>query len=171
MQQLMKTLKNDSVLKLVDQLESITQDLPHLPKGIVDFLVKINPWLAAVGGLLLVLGSFNFIQIGLTSPTRTMALLMPDAFAISPTYYLLSGILMMILAFMSGLAFAPLKAQSFDGWLIMFWMIGIYLVDSIIGIAYGVENIFMTLLGLAIGIYILFELKPAYSDKGTAKKS
>ena len=72
------------------------------------------------------------------------------------------------------MAFAPLKLKAQRGWDLLF-------LASLINIVYGVAQIFisgrgvgdfiLSLIGTAIGLYLLFQVKDYYGKKGSASSA
>ncbi len=122
------------------RLEAIFEKLPHLPKGIVRFLVKIMPWLALIGGIMMILG--GVAAIGL--------------FMVRSILNLISGVILV-------LAFKPLRARESKGWMYMFWVaiIGLVEVVFVLVTVSGVSFV-GALVWQIIGFYLLFEMKKSY---------
>lgn len=157
MQQLLDTMSNKEVMKLISQLQDTFKGAPHLPKGLTDVLVKIAPYLAAIGGIFSILGGLQMI-FGMNTAYEMLATL-----GISNNYRYISGIEQIIVGALGVWSYTYLKAQSMTGWLMMFWSMIIYTVFSIISVFFfGYATLIGLVIGLLIGMYVLFELKPYY---------
>lgn len=158
MQQLLDTMSNKEVMNVIKQIEDGHRGLPHLPKGITEFLVKVAPYLAAIGGVLSILGGVQML-VGMNSAYSMM-----EAIGISSNYRYVSGLEQLIVGALSLWSYKYLKAQSMTGWLMMFWSMIIYTIFAIISIFFfGYSSLVGVVIGLLFGTYVLFELKPHYS--------
>jgi hypothetical protein len=161
MQQVIDSLTSKSVRDAIDQIAPTFKSAPHLPAGFVSFLANIAPWLAALGGVLGVLSGLSLISEGM----GWQASLLMQFAGISPAYFLVIGLLQIVAAAIMLLAFKPLKDRKIEGWILMFWNMAISVLQSIVGVAFGlgVASLIGAAIGLAIGLYIMFEMKQEYS--------
>jgi hypothetical protein len=148
-------LTGQEAMDFVKKIEDPFKSLPHLPKGLVEFFVKIAPWLAIIGAVLgLVAGPLVGILGGIGS-----------LFSLSPIFLIWTvatvvfTLLNSVLLFM---AFKPLKEREMKGWMLLFWSNIIGIVEGVLGLLINQSSIVGTLLGIVIGLYILFEMKPLY---------
>lgn len=144
---------------LVAQIEEPFRKLPHLPQGLVNFLVSIAPWLVGLGGLFSLFGGISSI---LNSSNSAMWGWVAPLVQINPTYFILTGIVSILMGILYLLAFAPLRRREIEGWLFMFWAAILGIVQSLIGVAFAFTNIVGVVIMTLIGFYILFELKKEY---------
>lgn len=165
MQALMAQLTGDAAKKVVTPLEGIFADLPHLPKGVVEFLVKVAPWLVALGGVLSVLSAINMLQLAMNPFGGVMGRFMAEFVQINPLYYWITAVVGVLNGGLAFLAFKPLRERKLDGWMLLFWMEMLGVASSVVSIVLVRGGIVMTVIGLLIGFYILFEVKPAFKGK------
>lgn len=151
-------------VKFIDQVRPTFKNLPHLPQGVIEFLVKIAPWLAGLGGIV---GVFSGLGMMSNSLGFGMSWLSQLA-GISPVYYLLSGLLQLVGGGILLLAFNPLKNRTHAGWLLMYWSVIVSTVQSLLPIVFisgaFVSSLIGVAIGLAISLYFLFELEAAYKN-------
>jgi hypothetical protein len=159
MTQLINSLTSKKVTDAIDQMAPPFKNLPHLPKGVVDFLVSVSPWLAVVGGALSALSGLQLLSSGMGMRSSWWM----ELAGVSPTYFLVTGIIQLLSAAVLLLAFKPLQMKQKAGWVLMFWSMALSVVQMLAGVAlgYGVSVVGMVL-GLAIGLYLLFELRSSY---------
>lgn len=156
-------LTNKQAQGYVKPLEDIFKNLPHLPKGLVDFLVSITPWLAGLAGILSILGGLSSV-----SGQQRVNRFMSNLIGISNTYWLLSGIISIIVGVLLLLAFSHLRNKKIEGWMLLFWADILGVIHSVLAIVYLNSSLVGTIISVLIGFYILFEIKPAYK-KGVVK--
>jgi hypothetical protein len=160
MQALLDNLTGKEAMNLIATVEQPFKNVPHLPKGLMDFLVKIVPWLAGLGGIMNIVSALEMFN-NAVNPRSTFSLL-ADLVSVNPTYYWVAGVLSLLSGALLLMAFKPLQARAFKGWVYLFWV-------NMLGIAMSVASIFLisgswvgTVVGILIGLYILFEFKPYY---------
>ena len=131
-------------------------NLPVLPRSVTDLIVKIAPWLALVGGILMLLvtvpGTLLLLAL---SPVAAMG-----GGALGYVATILDLVISAVAAVMSILAFVPLRARKLGGWTLMFWSSVLYAVSGLLPLSFG--GLIGALLGLAISLYLLFQIKPYY---------
>lgn len=127
----------------------IYSKLPNLGIELRDFIVKILPLLALIGGILMTLASIAevlgtpFISVfTLGKSTLIQTLFLTGAIG------LVQGILMIS-------AFKSLKKKTLKGWKLMFWSQILWIISSLISLSPSV------LLGLVF-LYPLFQVKSEY---------
>jgi hypothetical protein len=162
----MEKMSNPKAMELVNQLEKTFKKAPHLPKGLVDFLGSISPWLALLGGVLGILASLSMLSAA-AGLSRFMgsAYMMGYYSSFNLAYFAVAGISELIVSVLLLLAFKPLQAKSQTGWLLMFWIQVINIVSMVIEVVLGGSSIIGLVLGAAIGMYVLFEMKPYFTGK------
>lgn len=160
MPQYLSMLTDAKARALVVKVEEPFKKVPHLPQGIVDFLVTIAPWLVGLsglvslfGGISSILNSNNFATWGLVAPL----------IQINPMYFILTGIVSILMGVLYLMAFSPLRQRALEGWMYLFWGLVLGIVQSLIGIAFNFGNVVGLVVGTLIGLYILFEIKKEYS--------
>ncbi len=160
MSSLFDRLTDDQSLGFIAKMENTFKDLPHLPKGLVEFFVKIAPWLTIIFAILIVV----FGPIGAILSVFTLLSLNPLLFITT----LGSVIIALITAVLYFMAFNPLKARELKGWIYLFWAEMLGVVTALLGLLSGSFTV-GTIVGLLIGFYVLFEMKPFYNGKVSAK--
>jgi hypothetical protein len=162
MNTIVAVLTGKSVTRIIDKLASAFKGLPHLPKGMVNFLVSVAPWLAGLGGVLGTISGLKLLGNWLGWGAKWWLQLA----GLSPTYFLLIGLLQLLGGIVLLLAFNPLKERQLTGWTLLFVNMAIGLTQSLVALVYTYMaggSLLGTLLGLVIGLYFLFEVKGAYA--------
>lgn len=132
---------------VVTSLEKIFKGLPHLPENVREILVKIAPWLALIFGVLGVLvgiGAMGFSPLALFGGVRTGMMV----FA--------TGLLTIASSVLMLLAYPGLSKKSYKGWTFLFWAEALNAVYAVLTVSVG------SVLGVLIGLYLLFEVKRYY---------
>lgn len=158
-------LTSKQVRKLVTQLEPTFKTLPHLPKGLVDFIVSVAPWLVGLGGVLGILAGLGMI----TSAVGFSSSFWMNVRGVTLTHMLVLGVLQLLSAGILLLAFSRLKDKQYTGWLLLFCHLGLGIVQQAVTVLFSFGSIYMgsllwTVVGVLLGLYILFEVKSKYSD-------
>lgn len=159
-----EVLMNESFLKLVDQVEDNLKGVPHLPEGIIKPLLKVIPWLALIGGIFNITGSFSNISFGLGNSVYNSEW-MTYFTGIPREYFLLTGILSLISGVLMLMAFKPLKEMQYYGWVISAWNVTLSLIGMVIGLLMSVGGVGTALFSGALSVYLLFEFKSSYTKK------
>ena len=155
--------------------ENFFKSWPQLPKGFVDWLSKNVYWLALVGGILsLLVGVIGLIGLPTTLSASSTLDDFARAFGVSTQLswqFKFSAVVSVVQSLVSGvlllLAYTPLKAMKASGWKFLYW--NALLVWSL-NIIYALItiNIFSIVLNVvfgAIGLWILFSIRPAFNKK------
>ena len=131
-------------------------NLPSLPRSISDILVKFGPWLSLIGGILMLLvtvpGTLFLLAL---SPLAAMG-----GGSLGYVGLILDLIISAVGAVMSILAFRGLRARTLGGWTLLFWATILYAVAGLLPLS--ISGIIGAVLSAAIGLYILFQVKPYY---------
>lgn len=144
-----KFLAKDPFIGLQKQASGLYDSLPDLPSSWVNFLVKIAPVLAIIGGVFSLLGALPMFGLG------TMAL--PFLMVGKSTALYIMGVLSIITGVMLLSAVKPLKDRRKIAISILFWSSVLNTIGSLmINLALG------PILGLVIGFYFLFQVQPRY---------
>ncbi len=180
----------DVLKKLEKELDKIyNKDLPELPKGAKQFLIKYFPWISLIGAVGVFWASYDlwnwghyfynyttylnniYGAYGVNTPVRTnqMTLMVWIALIV----YIIEGLFYLF-------AFTGLKKQKKNGWNMLFYGL---LVNVIYGIVliftnYGGFGTFLGyLIASAIAGYFIFQVRSAYihtpktnEDSNQAKK-
>ncbi|PIP74510.1 MAG: hypothetical protein CO135_03405 [Candidatus Levybacteria bacterium CG_4_9_14_3_um_filter_35_16] len=142
-----------SLLKTLDESYIKT---PALPKQWKDLLVNFAPWLALLGGIILVFGAISLLGLGsFLSPFAMLTGV--GAFAVT---WLIAAILLLVGGLMELLAFSPLKARKEKGWNLMFYALLLNALSSVVRL--NISDIVMAILGFLIGYYFLYQVKSSY---------
>lgn len=144
--------EKNSGQQLQSMLEEWFKKLPALPQNAVDVLYSIAPWIALVFGIIGVLGAISgFGALTFLAPFAAMggASSYYGMGIVSTVGWLISSVLML-------LAFTGLKAGKIAGWNMLFWSEVVSVVASLVAFSLG------SVVGAAIGFYLLFQIKPKY---------
>ena len=156
----MKQLTGKEAQSFVGKFEAVFKGLPHLPKGIIDFIVSISPWLAGLGGIGSIYGGltglvFSQRRAGMWQYVRAYSGIGNGYFIATAIFSLLTGALMLM-------AFTPLKNRKLTGWMYLFWVNILGIIQSLMSMVFGYGGLMGVLLSAAVGFYILFEVKKSY---------
>lgn len=167
---------------LEDQLAGLFKDLPPLPKGAKDLLVSWWPYIALAIGVLQLLAAWGLWQAAnwssayLDSINRLSQYATGTSIGYSDTDRMIiyGGIILLVVnAVIFFMAYSPLTKRAKRGWDLLF-------LASVINVVYGFIQIFMSgrgvgsflvsLVGSAIGFYLLFQIRERYAKGKPAKK-
>lgn len=162
--------------KLEDQLGQLFKDLPALPKGAKDLLVQWWPYLALIIGVLQLFAAWSLWQLanwsnalvdyanrlGQYAPGYTAGYSATDKMIIYVGLALLviNGVLFLM-------AFSPLTKKLKRGWDLLFLASAINVVYAIVQVfmaSRGIFSFITSLIGSAIGFYLLFQIRDRYSS-------
>ncbi len=149
-------LTDAEAMKFIDQVAEPFKNAPHLPKNITEILVKISPYLIVlglIGEVLAILGMLALV-------------------ALSPIFSIVGLVVSAVSAFLMFSAFTPLKNREMKGWVLLFWIQLFSVAGTVVSALGGhFESIVGAVVGLAIGLYILFEMRSFYGPvQATVKK-
>jgi len=165
----------EALKSLEDQLVTVFKDLPELPKGIKDALVQWWPYIALALGILQLLAA-----IALFGLVTAASVVITYAGAVTGTAYsglsliaAYAGIALLVVdAVIFFMAFSPLTKKLKRGWDLLF-------LSTIINVVYGISQVFIgyrgvgsllgSLVGTAVGLYLLFQIRDRYTSKKVAK--
>ena len=167
-----------STLKTLEkQIGDLFKDLPALPKNIKDFLVQVWPYLALIFGVLQLFAAWGLWglmrvanpYIEYANELNRYAGVQNIGYSSTDKMIIYSGIaILAVNAVIMLMALSPLKARAQRGWDLLF-------LATLINVVYGVVQIFisgqgigsfiMSLLGTAVGLYLLFQVKDMYGSK------
>lgn len=152
-----KTFANYKVATLIGSLDKFFFKLPHLPKKIRLIINKIVPYLA------LVIGIIGLIVTVLSGAFLILSLLAFD----TRTFLEIGGSFLLVLFNTLFLlkAFKPLRAGDAIGWIYLFWANILGAINSLINVINGESGIILTILGVPLGFYLLFEIGQFYVYK------
>jgi len=147
---------NGQLKPLVKTLDESYAKAPALPKQWKDLLVNFAPWLALLGGVILVFGAISLLGLGsFLSPFAMLA--GAGSFAIT---WLIAAAFLLVGGILELLAFSPLKARKERGWNLMFYALLLNALSSVVRL--NVSDIVMAILGFLIGYYFLYQVKSYY---------
>lgn len=173
----------ETVKKLETKLEDVFKDLPPLPAKAKETLAQIWPWLALISGVLQLAAAWALWRL-----TRVVDAI-NDLANYYSTYYTTTrvglsaydktviylGIAVLVAdAVILLMAFSPLKARSKKGWDLLFLgaLLNVgYSVVSIFINGRGVSSFIFSLIGSAIGFYLLYQVKDKFKGKTTTAPS
>lgn len=156
--QIKQNLTNKQALSLINQIEQPFKSLPHLPKALTDFLVMLTPWLVLIGGVLNLISGVS----GFLNPSRNSAIPFGQASANIKIFILFTNIALTITGALLLLAFQPLQAKKYQGWVYLFWANFVNIVLAIAGVVLLMSGVVGAAIGILIGLYLMFEIKPYY---------
>ena len=143
---------------IINWLEGVSKKLPQLPASWKEVLVKIAPYLAIISIIIAVpavLALLGFSAILVSS--------VPGVAVGSVSYgyswmwiFIVAGIVLNILAV------PGLFKRSITGWNFIFYSVILSAVQNVLA-----SNIGGLIIGLAIGLYILFQIRPYYTGLAT----
>jgi len=166
MQKYLDRLSDAKAMEFIGKLEKYFKNLPHLPKDFKELLVSAAPWFAIIGAVLSAIGVFQ----SLNSAFRTSYWLEVAGMSSFRGYFIVIAIYQAVSAVLLYYAYKPLKARKLLGWVYMFWLMIFGLVITAVGLVFNASSLVWTVIGTAIGFYVLYELKPFYSKKGELEK-
>lgn len=148
-------LTSNEAKNFIASVQQPFSSLPHLPQGFINFAVGIAPIASLIVAVLLVIAGLAQIAGGL------------GLLAFSP----LSGVVVLVSAAISFVtamllfqAQKPLKDKSMVGWMYLFWVEIASGAQAVLSIISGDgRGIVMSLIGFAIGLYVVFEMKKEYT--------
>lgn len=154
---------------------------PKLPEGGKKFLVEYGPYFVLVGGILSLLGAY-----GVWNAARAVSSIANWADQVSRAYggpgvstshftvWVWLGVAFMLAnAVLYLMAFNPLREKLKRGWDLVFYAGLLSVAYSIIAIfidSQGFGTFIGGIIGAAIGFWLLFQIRPAYSDKKVTAK-
>lgn len=164
-----------TVQQLETSIEKAFKDLPHLPESSREGLAKIWPWLALIGGIVQLLAAWGLWQLtrsidSVNEFANSLSLYVTGETAgltaVDKTVIYVGIAVLLVDAVILLMAYGPLKARDRKGWDLLF-------LASLVNLAYAVVTLFidgrgagsfvMSLIGSALGFYLLFEVKSKFS--------
>lgn len=134
--------------KLEDTLsEYLIKKAPALPKNIKDILVAIVPWFTLIGVILSL--PLLLAALGLS------AFVMPFAY-MSMHQNFISLILLLVVVVLEAMSIPGLMKRQRQGWMWLFYANLVSVVSTVLSFSLS------GLIGLAIGFYILFQVREYY---------
>lgn len=167
------------------RLSSVFKDMPALSESSKEGLANAWPWLALVGGILQLLVAWGLWQLvsrvdRVTDAYNSLALYYTGAsmgLSSADKMIIYLGILILLVdAVILLMAFPHLQKRARRGWDLLFLgtLINVaYAVTQLFTYGRGVGSFIFSLLGSAIGFYLLFQVRETFGGKpvqATAKK-
>lgn len=163
--------------KLEAWLDGINKQLPQIPKKGRDVIAQITPWLALAGGVLSLLSLWWMWQAGHAVNSlvkwsndfaRTYGGTVVDTTPNLGITWYVAFALVIVQAILLLVAFPKLKGGKKAGWNLLFYNA---LLAALIGLAYlftpayGLTSFFGSLIGTAISLYLLFQIRDHFAKK------
>lgn len=162
-----------SINQLEDTLENAYKSTPKLPENARKTLVDLSPWLSLVAGVLMLaaaLSIWNWVHLttGLVNYANSLSAIYGTAPVVTNEWSLMLWISFFILlgeAIFYLLAFPGLRAKQKRGWDMLFYAVllnvayGIFVAFTAYG---GVSTFIGTVLGAAIALYFLYQVRGLY---------
>lgn len=158
MKKYLDRLNDNQSQEFADKVGDVFKTLPKLPRGLVEFFVKVSPYLALLGAILSLISS---PVLGLLT---IMTLITLNPLIVITT--LISAVLALVVAVILFMAYNPLKNRQQSGWMFLFWVTIINAVQTALGLVYSPSGIIGSLVFLAISFYVLFQMRPWYKSTG-----
>jgi hypothetical protein len=136
--------------QLINWLGGLFSKAPALPAKAKEVIVKIAPWLALIGIVVSVPAVLALIGLG--------SYFSAYGYGMYSSGVSLAVIFAIALIVLNALAFPGLSKRTISGWNFSFYSV---LVSAIQNILMG--NIGSLIIGLAIGLYILFQVRSYYT--------
>ena len=125
----------------------------NLPQGLIDFLVRVAPYVALVLGILGLVGALALFGLG--SILGPFVVLGGGAAALGSTF--LAAIFSGIIAIMYIMAYSGLKKRKISGWNLLFYIETLYVLSDLVNV-----RIASAVISAVIGYFILFQMRAAY---------
>lgn len=153
------------VKSLEHSIEGVHKGLPHLPAGFRNWLVENVWWLVAVSVALTVFSLISAFQ-ALSYISQFTAAYAPlgAVYAQSSTWLWMTIAASVVQVVLLAMAISPLKSKQARGWHLLFIVSLVNVALSLLGIVFGggVPSLLGALIGLAIGWYVLFEIRSGF---------
>ena len=165
--------------KLEQNLNDLfTKNLPALPSGGKKALVEWAPWLALIGGVLSLwaawaLWHWAHIANALVNYANSLSLAYGGTTVSTSRMTVgiwLGVIVLAVEGVMYLLAFPGLRDRKKQGWNMLYYALLINIVYGVVVMFTdygGVGNLFGSLLGSAVGLYLLFQVRSAYLGRAS----
>jgi len=146
----------------MDQLEKFFEDLFlkkitfPLPPGAKDVVVKIAPWLVIIGIILMLPAILALFGLGAFFPAMGAYL----GFHFGARYY--SGMIIVIVqTVLMAMSVSGLMNRKIQGWRYIYYSELLSIVYAVL-FSYGIGSAIWSLIGVFIGLYIIFQVKSYY---------
>jgi hypothetical protein len=157
-------LYNKQIKNLAKKGESLFKDLPHLPKNWVTNIVKILPYLVLIGGILTLISQLQSLFAYNRSQMWAIQWMQ-----INRTHYYVMAGFGILSAVLYLIAYKPLKNKKYEGWLLLFWVTILSILQSLVLLFMGWGNLISSIIAAIIGAYLLYEIRSEFIAKETKK--
>lgn len=169
----------EQVRKLEKSLANLYKDLPPLPKNAKESLANAWPWIALVLGVLQLAAAWSLWRLyDRVQPLVDYANQFSQYYRGTTIGYSAFDKLMIYVAIASLLvegvllvmAFSPLKRKLKRGWDLLFLSVLLNVVYAVITIfidGRGAGSFIFNLLGTAVGLYFLFQIRDQFGGNAT----
>lgn len=163
-----------------DKIGGLFKGAPALPENGKEGLVKAWPWIALIFGILQLLAAWALWGLMRTAESvvnlyNAYYVNYPDVMNGFDKFVIYLGIAVLLVdAVILLMAYPELKKRSKRGWDLLF-------LGALINLAYAVVSLFIndrgfgsfifSLIGSAVGFYLLFQVRGKYGHASSAKKS
>ena len=149
---------------LENWLAPLFEKTPHLPHNVRQTLVSIAPWLALIGGILGLAALLPVLgMLPALSALPFMGGMMGGAYYAMYPALIIALVIGVIGAVLDLLAFRPLSQHKKAGWNLLFYS-QILAVLAIILQIYSGYYVLGSVIGLLIGLWLLFEVRSLYHE-------
>ena len=150
---------------LEESLAKVFKDLPHLPKGLRDWLYENVWWLVIVGLVFSVFGVFAGLSSLAVLASLTMGMYGVAFVGAWVVASIISLVVLVATIVVEAMAIQPLKNKQKRGWDLLFLSLIISVVGTAVTSLVGMNvfGLIGILIGAAIGGYLLFEMRGHYT--------
>lgn len=162
-------------------LDNLFKKLPQMPESARKGLASFIPWLTLLGGIVSLLAAWYLYQavawvdqwatgmysaIGYTSPVSGISAVAWVGLA-----------LLVVQALLFLVAFPALRSYKKSGWSILLWASVVNVVYDVVYNLFGgygyanIGQLIFSLIGVLIGLYLLFQIRPLYTGAVPAKSA
>ena len=145
-------------------LGDLFKKAPPLPESGRSALAKALPWLALIGGVLTLIAVWNIYRLlsAVDSIYASFGYVGPAVVGYGPVIWVgLAVLVVQAVLFLA--AFPALRTGKKSGWNMLFWAALVSAVYGVLGAFFdgyiNVGQLVFSLLGSAIGLYLLFEVR------------
>ena len=172
------SISMDAIKKIEGKIGLLFKDLPALPDSSREALVGVWPWIALVFGVLQLLAAWalwNLVRVADNVGVLYSSFYVKYPAAISGmdrTIIYLGIIVLIVDAVILLMAYPELKKRSRRGWDLLF-------LGALLNVAYSVVSLFIdsrgfgsfifSLIGSAVGFYLLFQVRGKYGSVKVSK--
>lgn len=151
-------LTDQKAMEMAEKVGKVFDGVPHLPKGLVNFLVKITPWLVLLVGVFSVFGGLSAVF-----GNGFNQALVAEYIGLGRSYFVIAGLFSLVLGFLYLMAFKPLKDLKKEGWMYLFWARIVGVAQAVVMTIYASEGFIGTIIGFILAFYLLYEIKKSYT--------